>query len=144
MGFGSRLRRGLGDIISGGNQVNTGRLQNQHLNVNSIQYAAAMSHEQGFSQPVFGAELSTVGSYSREGYTSRTFDTPTVPFSVQSYYAERDEDVALAVNDLSSKITGGAHYWKSEIEAVQDKMSQFSKDIDFEWIDTILVKEVIT
>jgi len=144
MGFGSRLRRGLGDIISGGNQVNTGRLQNQHLNVNSIQYAAAMSHEQGFSQPVFGAELSTVGSYSREGYTSRTFDTPTVPFSVQAYYAERDEDVALAVNDLSSKITGGAHYWKSEIEAVQDKMSQFSKDIDFDWIDTILVKEVIT
>ena len=112
--------------------------------MNSIQYAAAMSHEQGFSQPVFGAELSTVGSYSREGYTSRTFDTPTVPFSVQSYYAERDEDVALAVNDLSSKITGGAHYWKSEIEAVQDKMSQFSKDIDFDWIDTILVKEVIT
>ncbi len=144
MGFGQRLRRGLGELISGGNQVTTGRLQNQHMNVNAVQYAASLSHEQGFSQPVFGAELSTVGQYSREGYTSRTFDTPTVPFSIQSYYAERDEDVSLAVNDLTSKITGGAHYWKSEIEAVQEKMSQFSKDIDFDWIDTILVKEVIT
>lgn len=145
MGFGSRLRMGLGNLISGGNQVNAGRLHDSNrLNVNAVQYAASQSHEQGFSQPVFGAELSTVGSYSREGYTSRTFDTPTVPFSVQTYYAERDEDVALGVNDLTSKITGGAHYWKSEIEAVQDKMSQFSKDIDFDWIDTILVKEVIT
>lgn len=147
MGFGQRLRTGLGNLISGGNQVSSGRLHDTgRLNVNAVQYAAQMSqsYEQGFSQPVFGAELNTVGSYSREGYTSRTFDTPTVPFSIQVYYAERDEDVALGVNDLTSKITGGAHYWKSEVEAVQDKMSQFSKDIDFDWIDTILVKEVIT
>lgn len=147
LGFGSRLRTGLGNLIKGDSQVNSGRLQpNNSLNVNRVQYAAQMnqSYEQGFSQPVFGAELSTVGSYSREGYTSRTFDTPTVPFATQVYYAERDEDVSLGVNDLTSKITGGAHYWKSEVEAVQEKMSQFSKDIDFDWIDTILVKEVIT
>lgn len=147
MGFTSRLRMGLGNFIKGDGQVNTNRLQdNSRLNVNQIQYAAQLSqsYDQGFSQPVFGAELSTVGAYSREGYTSRTFDTPTVPFSEQVYYAERDEDVSLAVNDLTSKITGGAHYWKSEIETVQDKMNQFSKDIDFDWLDTILVKEVIT
>lgn len=147
MGFGSRLRVGLGNLISGGNQITSGRLQpSNSMNVNAVQYAAQMNqgYEQGFSQPVFGAELNTVGSYSREGYTSRTFDTPTVPFKLQSYYAERDEDVALGVNDLTSKITGGAHYWKAEVEAVQEKMSQFSKDIDFDWIDTILVKEVIT
>jgi len=138
---------GLGRLISGGDQVNSGRLQSSNsLNVHAVQYAAqgSQSYESGFSQPVFGAELSTVGSYSREGYTSRTFDTPTVPFKLQTYYAERDEDVALGVNDLTSKITGGAHYWKAEVEAVQEKMSQFSKDIDFDWIDTILVKEVIT
>lgn len=148
MGFGSRLRTGLGNLISGGNQVNTGRLQpTGRLDVNAVQYAAKISeaaYEQGFSQPVFGAELSTVGSYSREGYTSRTFDTPTIPFKTQVYYAERDEDVALAVNDLASKITGGAHYWKAEVDPIQEMMSQFSKDIDFDWIDTILVKEVIT
>ena len=148
MGFAHRLRTGLGDLISGGNQVSTGRLHDSRsMNVNAVKYAAELSqfHEAGgFSQPVFGAELSTVGSYEREGYTSRTFDTPTVPFKTQVYYAERDEDVSLAVNDLSSKITGGAHYWKSEVEAVTDKMSQFTKDIDFDWIDTILVKEVIT
>ena len=81
MGFAHRLRTGLGDFISGGNQVSSGRLQpHNSLNVNSVKYAAELSQMQmqeagGFSQPVFGAELSTVGSYEREGYTSRTFDT---------------------------------------------------------------------
>ena len=92
MGFAHRLRTGLGDLISGGNQVSTGRLHDSRsMNVNAVKYAAELSqfHEAGgFSQPVFGAELSTVGSYEREGYTSRTFDTPTVPFKTQVYYAE--------------------------------------------------------
>ncbi len=145
MGFGQRLRKGLGELISGGNQISSGRLQQtNNLNVNAVRYAASLSQQSGFSQPVWAPELSTVGAYSREGYTSRTFDTPTIPFSVQVYYAERDEDVALGVNDLTSKITGGAHYWKSEVEAVTEMMQQFSRDIDFDWIDTILVKEVIS
>lgn len=144
MGFGQRLRKGLGDLISGGNQISSGRLQpHNSLNVHSVQYAASLSLQGGFSQPVWAPELSTVGSYAREGYTSRTFDTPTVPFSTQVYYAERDEDVALGLNDLTSKITGGAHYWKSEVENVQEMMSQFSRNISFDWIDTILVKEVL-
>lgn len=144
MGFGQRLRRGLGSLISGGDHISSGRLhQRQNLNVNAVQYAASMSQQAGFSQPVFGAELSTVGSYSREGYTSRTFDTPTVPFSIQVYYAERDEDISLGLNDLTSKITGGAHYWKAENPKVQDVLAQFSKDIDFDWIDTIVVKECL-
>ena len=29
----------------------------------------------GMSQPVWGPDLSTVGAYSREGYTSKTFDS---------------------------------------------------------------------
>jgi len=138
MGFTSRIRKGLGNIISGGNNISGGRINpTSRLNVNAVQYAA------GFSQPVWAPEISTVGAYSREGYTSRTFDTPTVPFSTQVYYAERDEDVALGLNDLASKITGGAHYWKAENKQVQETLSQFSRDIDFDWIDTILVKEVL-
>ena len=62
----------------------------------------------GLSQPVWGPEISTsVGAYSREGYTSRTFDLPDVPFTTQADALQRDEDVQLAINDLSSKITGG-------------------------------------
>ncbi len=59
----------------------------------------------GLSQPVWGPEISTVGAYSREGYTSRSFDTPEIPFRIQAGALARDEDVQLAINDLSSKIT---------------------------------------
>ena len=90
-----------------------------------------------------GPEISTVGAYSREGYTSRTFDTPTVRFSEQVYYVRRDEDIQLALNHLASQITGGEHYWKSEYPAIQEQLDQFSTDIDFDWLDTIVIKELL-
>jgi len=61
-----------------------------------------MEMSPGLSQPVWGPEISTVGSYSREGYTSRTFDTPAVPFRTQKTGLQLDEDTQLAVNHLSS------------------------------------------
>lgn len=98
----------------------------------------------GFSQPVWGPELSTIGAYSREGYTSKTFDTPIVPFKEQVYYLERDEDIQLSLNDLTSQITGGAHYWKSTSEELSDYLKRFSKDsLDFDWFDQIMVKEAL-
>lgn len=102
-----------------------------------------MMSSPGFSQPVFGPEISTVGSYSREGYTSKTFISPTVPFKDQVTYVETDEDIQHSLHKLSSLVTGGAHYWKCEIESVNDLMTQFSTDIDLDWLDTIMVKELL-
>ena len=64
----------------------------------------------GLSQPVWGPEISTVGAYSREGYTSRTFDTPAIPFSTQAIALQQDEDIQLAINGLASQVTGGSHF----------------------------------
>jgi len=95
----------------------------------------------GLSQPVWGPEISTVGAYSREGYTSRSFDVPEVPFSTQAYALGRDEDVQLAINDLSSKITGGQHYIKGNSESFIEYMEDFTHNLHFDTFDTELVKE---
>ena len=144
-GWASRLKLGLSRVLSLPNEpishTAQGRSSN-NINVNAVKYA--MSPETGgFSQPVWGPEISTVGAYSREGYTSRTFDTPTTPFTEQVYYVRRDEDVQLSLNRLASQVTGGEHYWKSEYEGIQDQMQQFSTDIDFDWMDTIMIKELL-
>lgn len=97
----------------------------------------------GLSQPVWGPEISTVGAYSREGYTSRTFDTPIIPFRKQVEALEIDEDVQLAINDLASKVTGGEHYITTDSDEVQDHLDKFSHDIHFDTFDTILVKELL-
>lgn len=94
-----------------------------------------------FSQPVWGPEVSTLGAYAREGYTSRTFDIPAVPFTTQKQALQFDEDVQLAINDLASKITGSAHYWKAVDDQVAEYMHKFSKDLQFDIMDTELVKE---
>jgi len=139
-GWASRLKMGLANMLNINEPLShsTHPRYSTNLDVNEIQMAMS-----GFSQPIQGPELSTAGAYSREGYTSRTFLIPTVPFSQQVYYAQRDEDVQITMNRLSSQITGGEHYWKSEYKAIQDMMTQFSTDIDFDWIDTILVKELL-
>ena len=62
----------------------------------------------GLSQPVWGPEINTVGAYSREGYTSKTFDTPAIPFGTQALTLQVDEDVQLVINGLSSQVTGGS------------------------------------
>ena len=97
----------------------------------------------GLSQPVWGPEISTVGAYSREGYTSKTFDTPTTPFRIQEVGLSIDEDVQLAINHLSSQVTGGAHYVKAEKPFVSDHFKKFTKDLEFDIFDTTLVKELL-
>ncbi len=97
----------------------------------------------GLSQPVWGPELSTVGAYSREGYTSKTFDTPAIPFATQALPLQIDEDVQLVINRLSSQVTGGEHYIKSASQELTEYLENFSHDIEFDTFDTILVKELL-
>jgi len=97
----------------------------------------------GMSQPVWGPELSTVGAYSREGYTSKTFDTPAIPFSTQALPLQIDEDVQLVINRLSSQVTGGEHYIKTVSQELTEYLEDFSHDIEFDTFDTILVKEML-
>lgn len=143
MGFGDRLKLGLSKYLSVPTQNRLAYSNSSQKRTSSIDVNEMKEMMTGFSQPVFGPEISTVGAYSREGYTSRTFDTPTTKFADQVYYVRRDEDIQHALHVLSSRVTGGAHYWKSEIEEITNKMTQFSKDIDFDWIDTIIVKELL-
>jgi len=97
----------------------------------------------GLSQPVWGPEISTVGSYSREGYTSKSFDTPRIRFNVQADALQVDEDVQLAINDLSSKVTGGKHYVKGFNDSFIEYMEDFTKNLHFDTFDTTLVKELL-
>ena len=132
MGFGTRLRNGLAQLLSSDDDIPRYHNKNS-LNINLVRDTmnSSLLSEMvpGLSQPVWGPEISTVGAYSREGYTSRTFDQPTEAFSKQVYYVRRDEDVQLALNHLTSQVTGGEHYWKSEYESVQEMMQQFSTEI---------------
>ncbi len=97
----------------------------------------------GLSQPVWGPEISTVGRYSREGYTSKTADRPIIPFTTLADALARDEDVQLAINHLSSQITGGEHYWKGSNEMLTEYIEDFSTEIDFDELDTKIVKELL-
>lgn len=97
----------------------------------------------GLSQPVWGPEISTVGAYSREGYTSRSFDQPAIPFSTQAAALQQDEDIQLAMNRLSSQVTGGAHYITTVNEILTDYLEKFTKDMQFDRFDTILIKEML-
>jgi len=97
----------------------------------------------GMSQPVWGPELSTVGAYSREGYTSKTFDIPAVLFSIQAKALQIDEDVQYSINNLSAQITGGEHYIKTASQELTEYMEEFSHDIDFDTFDTVLIKELL-
>lgn len=106
-------------------------------------HAARMAFSEVVSQPVWGPEISTVGAYSREGYTTRTFLQPYIPLSKQVTAFQEDEDVQLAINHLSSVVTGGEHYWQGASETVTDYMEDFCDDLDFDWFDTILVKELL-
>lgn len=97
----------------------------------------------GMSQPVWGPEISTVGAYSREGYTSKTFDSPAIPFSTQAMALQVDEDVQYTINGLAAQVTGGEHYIKSATQPLTEYLEAFSHDIDFDTLDTILIKELL-
>ncbi len=142
MTFRSRLTRGLqkmGVIDTPGRTP----FQKQVPRLPLGELQTYMEMTPGLSQPVWGPEISTVGAYSREGYTSRTFDTPTIPFRAQETGLQIDEDVQLAVNHLSSQVTGGAHYVKAEKSFVTDYFKKFTKDLEFDIFDTTLVKELL-
>jgi len=96
----------------------------------------------GLSQAVWGPELSSVGSYSREGYTSKTFDTPAILFRTQEMALQVDEDVQYVINKLSSQVTGGEHYIQTSSQEMTDYMEEFSHDLEFDTFDTILIKEL--
>ena len=97
----------------------------------------------GLSQPVWGPEISTVGAYSREGYTSKTFDTPAIAFSTQALALQIDEDVQLSINSLASQVTGGEHYINTVSEEITDYLERFTFDLSFDIFDTELIKELL-
>jgi len=91
----------------------------------------------------FGSNQSLHGGTSREGYTSLPYDVPVVRFKVQKTALEEDEDVQLAMNQISSQIAGAEHYWQSTFDSASEYMSKFTKQIDFDWLDVIAIKECI-
>jgi len=146
MGFGTRLRNGLAKIIS--DEPYTPKHHTNSINLNQLKNTmnSSLLSEMvpgGLSQPVWGPEISTVGAYSREGYTSKTFFVPSVRFDVQAVALQQDEDVQLAINDLTSKVTGGQHYLKGMNEQFIEYMEKFAKGLQFDTFDTILVKELL-
>jgi len=145
MGFGTRLRNGLAKLLSSETDVVRHRTNSLNLNLVKDTMNSSLLSEivPGLSQPIFGPEITTVGAYSREGYTSRTFDVPTVSFRTQAAALQQDEDVQLAINDLASKVTGGQHYIKGDSESFIEYMEDFTKNLRFDTFDTELVKELL-
>ena len=150
MGWRSRLNHGM--IKMGlATPIQPPQKQFSSINLNSLKERMSLPNHgmefnemvPGFSQPVWGPEISTVGARSREGYTSIPFDRPVIPFQTQVVALQTDEDVTLAINHLSSQITGGEHYWKGANDVMSDYIEDFSKAIDFDEIDTMLVKELL-
>jgi len=141
MGIASRLRNAVGAIMKDSPREREWyeRPPTNSMNLNQVK----MAFNGGFSQPVWGPEISTVGAYSREGYTSKTFDFPHTPFVVQENALQIDEDVQLAINHLSSLVTGGEHYWKAHDENLTKYMTKFTHDIHFDEMDTMIVKELL-
>jgi len=156
MAWTTRLRNGLVKMLAPEN-----RSQNRYshyassqqraplnsLDVNSMRTSfeeAIMSGSPpGLSQPVWGPEIATVGRYSQEGYTSKTFDKPLIPFVSQALPLANDEDVTLAMNHLASQVTGGEHFWKGQNENITQYIEDFSQAIDFDELDTIICKELL-
>lgn len=97
----------------------------------------------GLSQPVWGPEIDAVGAYSREGYTSKTFDIPAIDFRTQASALQVDEDVQLVINRLSSQVTGGEHYIQTASQELTGYLEEFSHDMEFDTFDTILIKELL-
>ncbi len=145
MGFGTRLRNGLAKLLSSEEYVSRHPTKSLNLNLVKDTMNSSLLSEMvpGLSMPVWGPEISTIGAYSREGYTSRTFDTPQVSFRTQAVALQQDEDVQLAINDLASKVTGGKHYIKGDSESFIEYMQDFTADLRFDTFDTELVKELL-
>jgi len=145
MGLGTRLRNSVA-ALKGNSMPNAPRGRDRmhrgpSLELNS--FRTMMEAAPGLSQPVWGPEISTVGAYSREGYTSKTFDQPAVSFKKQAQILQIDEDVQLAVNHLASKVTGGQHYVQAMNDELQEHFAAFTKRLRFDEFDTIMIKEAL-
>jgi hypothetical protein len=150
MGWTSRLRNGIAKVIAPSPHypdIRREHVMGSSLNVNQLKMNLDESiwagSPPGLSQPVWGPEISTVGAYSREGYTSKTFDRPIINFSQMAVALSNDEDVSLAINHLASQVTGGEHYWKGQDDEIVDYMEEFTKQINFDELDTKIVKELL-
>ena len=102
MGWMNRLKNGIAGFAGSSNLAAPNGRDRIHrgpsLNVNEIR--GMLEAAPGLSQRVWGPEISTVGAYSREGYTSKTFDTHVISFRAQAKAVEIDEDVQLSVMHL--------------------------------------------
>ena len=145
MPFATRIRNGLAKLLSAESPRAIHPVNSMNLNMmkNTMNSTLLSEMVPGLSQPVWGPEISTVGAYSREGYTSKSFDLPRIPFRVMAQALEVDEDVQLAINDLSSKVTGGKHYIKGISESFIEYMEDFTHNLHFDTFDTTLVKELL-
>ena len=141
----SRVKNGFAGLSGASlNAAPTGRdriHRGPSLEINEIR--GMLEAAPGLSQPVWGPEISTVGAYSREGYTSKTFDTPAIPFRAQAAALQIDEDVQLSVNHLASKITGGSHYVKAANEELIEYFEDFTNRLEFDIFDTEAIKELL-
>ena len=146
MGFTTRLRNGLSRFLA----TPQPRINHPHNSMSLNEMRTFMSNRTpmeealpGLSQPVWGPEISTVGAYSREGYTSKPFDSPLVTMRIQSYALQVDEDVQLSINHLASKVTGGSHYVKAKNNELVEHFEHFTKAMNFDTFDTETVKELL-
>jgi hypothetical protein len=148
-GWSKRFRQNLGKLVSGEDNLSERGARKQSLDLNSIRNSLKNDNgimemmTGGLSQPVWGPEINTVGGYSREGYTSKPFDTPAIPFRTQAIALQQDEDVQLAINRLTSQVTGGEHYLKTANDEVTDYLEHFAEDINFDTFDSQLVRELL-
>jgi len=143
--FATRIKNGLAKLLAIEPSRAVRPVNSMNLNVmrNTMNSTLLSEMVPGLSQPVWGPEISTIGSYSREGYTSKSFDSPRVRFSTQVAALQLNGDVQLAINDLSSKITGGKHYIKGINESFIEYMEDFTHNLHFDTFDTTLVKELL-
>ena len=154
MGFGTRIRNGIAKAIAPPKSTippphtPSYDLHGVRAKINNMPLSEMVPGMMspgmgGLSMPVWGPEINSIGAYSREGYTSKTFDTPKINFRAQETALQLDEDVQLAINDLASKVTGGQHYMKAASEELIEYFEDFSNKLDFDIFDTELVKELL-
>ncbi len=142
MGFGTRLRNAAKAFSQPNTPARDRGAPRQSMNVHDLQ-AHLETQFGGLSQPVWGAEISTVGAYSREGYTSKSFDSPAISFRQQAAALQVDEDVQLAVNHLSAQVTGGSHYVKAKTDELVEYFEDFTRRLQFDIFDTEIVRELL-
>ena len=144
MGWFSRLRNGLVNLTNSSRPDNSSHTRfHRGPSIQLTDIKQMLEISPGLSQPVWGPEISTVGAYSREGYTSKTFDTPAIPFRAQAMALQVDEDVQLAINTISSQVTGGSHYVRAKTEEMVEYFEDFTRRLQFDIFDTELVKELL-